>query len=424
MIIQLLLTGNELMSGHTVDSNSAVIAEKLLPFGYRIHKKTTVGDDRTLLISELTNMIEQSNVVIVNGGLGPTVDDLTAEILATVLKDELEEKKVAVEHLTEWCARIGIELSDENLKQAFLPSLSQIIPNPIGSAVGFYAIANDCLVICTPGVPSELNAMLDESIVDLIIEHFPLNTRAYTLRLQTYGLGESSVQRLVNQELSDWPESVELSFRAGFPNLELKISVCSEDDIPLQKHWEQRLRDKIGDYIIGTESCSLQECVIDLLRTHGKTITTIESCTGGLIASQLTQIAGASDVFEAGFVTYSNSIKQRVVAVDEHLLAQHGAVSEEVVLAMARGGLELSSANYAIAVSGIAGPGGGSDEKPVGTVWIAWGTADKLKTMQLVIKGNRLWFQKRVAAICLDLIRRELDQIESEPLYLARNRPK
>lgn len=420
MKIQLLLTGDELMSGHIVDSNSAMIAELLAHKGYRISRKITVGDNLATLADELEQISAHSDIVIVNGGLGPTVDDLTAEALAQVIAKPLVENSAALEHLTQWCAKRDLVMNDANLKQVILPQGVAIVPNPIGSAVGFSVMHNNCLIICTPGVPSELRLMLKQTIIEEICQRFPSSIATDVLRFQTFGLGESSLQQLLTTHCQDWPVEVELGFRASMPLLEVKLTIRDPKHQALRQQCYQRLQQLIGTHIIGENTTSLAQAVIALLQQKKQSLTTAESCTGGLIAASITEVAGASNVFEAGFVSYSNRMKQTLLAVDNKLLAQYGAVSEEVVRAMAAGALDASHANYTIAVTGIAGPDGGTEEKPVGTVWVAWGSRETLKTHLFSLKASRKWFQQMVTALTLDLLRRELQGIDEEPRYFSR----
>jgi len=417
MKIQLLLTGNELMSGHTIDSNSAMIAEFLSGKGYSIHRKVTVGDEPLELLADMKRLCESGDILIMNGGLGPTLDDLTAQLLSDLTGKPLVENPIARRHLEDWCERRKSPLNNSNLKQAILPEGVEIIPNPTGSAVGFTMVYEDCLIICTPGVPSELRTMMEQTIVDTICKRHPNDQQIDTIRLQTFGLGESTLQEMVNHDYGEWPEQVELSFRAGIPLLEVKLIIHDLSHKVIQQRCYQRLHELIGDFIIGEESTTLAESVVKLLQNRQTTITTAESCTGGLIASAITEIAGASTVFEAGFVTYSNRMKQQLVGVSELTLKMYGAVSEEVVIAMTKGALERSGADYGIAVSGVAGPGGGSAEKPVGTVWMAWGHKDNLRTRRMTLTTDRKRFQQMVTAITLDLIRRELLSLEPQPTY-------
>ena len=419
--VQLLLTGNEIMSGDTVDSNSALIARRLAELAVGVHRKVTVGDDIELLGNELAAMADDADLLIVNGGLGPTIDDLTAEVLASITGVGIAEHPEAVAHLEQWCGRRNLPLNAANMKQAMLPKGADIIANPIGSAVGFELMVGDCRVVCTPGVPGELAAMLDIILADLA-RRLERPVQRSILRLQTFGLGESTAQQIISDNIGDWPAEVELGFRAGAPQMEIKLTVDSTAALPARQRCREQLEELFGDHIIGERDTLLAERVLQLLRERGATLTTAESCTGGLIASMLTRIPGSSDGFRAGFVTYADSIKHAVLGVDKEVLASEGAVSEAVVRQMALGAMERAGADYAIAVSGIAGPDGGSEEKPVGTVWLAWGGRDSLHTRCLRWPVERSLFQTMVAAAGLDMIRRTLLGLDSEPRYFSQRR--
>lgn len=420
--IQLLLTGDELMSGDIVDSNSAMIAKKLQLAGYSVSKRVTVGDDVESLRQEIEALSAVADVLIVNGGLGPTVDDLTAEVLAQVLGQPLEEHAQAMGHLEHWCAKRNFKLDGPNRKQALLPKGVKIVPNPVGSAVGFSVDHNDCWIACTPGVPSELEKMLDQTILEEIKQRFPSLEKASVSHLPVFGLGESKVQQMISEYIPDWPQSVELGFRASLPLIDVKLTTNTLEGEKAREDCLARLKALLGAHIISEHEETLPQCVVGLLQQQGKTLATAESCTGGLIASQITSIAGASSVFEMGVVSYSNRIKSQLLAVDPVTIERQGAVSREVVYQMAQGALSQSDSDYCIAVSGVAGPGGGSDEKPVGTVWVAWGDSQKIETEILYFPGPRGYFQQVVAAVGLDLIRRRLLGIEEEPLYFRQRK--
>lgn len=409
--VQLLLTGNELMTGDIVDSNSAVIAQQFKELGLEITRKVTVADDLPVLVNEINLMAKQADILIINGGLGPTIDDLTAQALATATGVDLVEHSEALTHLTAWCKKRGAKLSAPNLKQTILPRGCSIIANRQGSAVGFKVNHLGCDIYCTPGVPRELKIMLAEQITPDVAKKLPEALITDVTRLQVFGLGESALQKIIDEQLPDWPDEIELGFRAGMPLLEVKLTTTNQQAHTIKPKWYAKLVNTLGDHVIAKieeAPLSLAKHVLQKLANDGLKITTAESCTGGMIASLLTKEAGASASFEAGFVTYSNNMKTTLLEVNNELLAQYGAVSEEVVLAMAQGALEKSAADYVIAVSGIAGPDGGSLEKPVGTVWLAWGHKDNLKTVGLLMALPRDYFQKYVANIGLDLIRREL----------------
>ena len=421
LTVQLLLTGNEIMSGDTVDSNSALIAQRLGELAIGVYRKVTVGDNVELLQKELAEMASTSKLIIVNGGLGPTVDDLTAEILAAVAGVPIEEHPEALAHLKEWCGKRNLSLNAANYKQALLPAGAVLIDNPIGSAVGFELTVGDCRIMCTPGVPSELIAMMDFIVEDLE-QRLQRPSQRNIIRLQTFGLGESTAQQMISDSQLDWPEEVDLGFRAGAPQMEVKLTIDDDSARKAQLQCKTQLESLFGDHIIGEGDTLLAQRVLELLRQSGKTLTTAESCTGGLIASMLTRIPGSSDGFHGGFVTYSNNIKQTMLDVSAQSLETEGAVSETVVRQMALGAMAKTQADYAIAVSGIAGPDGGSEDKPVGTVWIAWGSPEQIQTRCLCWPVERTLFQTMVAAAGLDMIRRTLLGIADEPRYFAQRR--
>jgi nicotinamide-nucleotide amidase len=419
--VQLLLTGNELMTGDIVDSNSAMIAQVLKNIGLGIYRKVTIADDLALLVNEITYMASTSDILIINGGLGPTVDDLTAQALALAIGEQLNQHVQAYTHLSNWCQQRGVQLNAPNLKQAMLPKTCQIIANRNGSAVGFSVRYKNCDIYCTPGVPHELKTMLNEQIIAIIAKSMPSGVITDITRLQVFGLGESSLQKIIDQQLSDWPTEIKLGFRAGMPLLEVKLTINTAQGLALKPLWQKKLTDVIGDHLIAEiqgKPKSIAEHLLNQLQKNDLKVTTAESCTGGLIASKLTEVSGSSISFEAGFVTYSNAMKIAILDVPDYLFEQYGAVSEAVVIAMAKGSLLKSKADLTIAVSGVAGPNGGSDDKPVGTVWFAWGSIDNIKTQCLLLPYKRHQFQQFSAAIGIDLLRRYQQNLTTIPNYV------
>lgn len=418
--VHLLLTGNELMTGDIVDSNSAMIAQQCKAIGIKISRKVTLADDLDLLAKEIEHLTKEADVLIINGGLGPTTDDLTAQALALATQRSLKQHPIALAHLKTWCEQRNAHLGKANLKQALLPENCNIIANRIGSAVGFSLTLNDCQIFCTPGVPSELNIMLDEEIIPELASQSNFTAEMDITRLQLFGIGESTLQSMLVKNFPNWPKEVEVGFRASSPLIELKLTVEKNEYLSIKIDLIKKIKVLLNDHIIEEikdKPYSLAELVLQLCQQKNLKITTAESCTGGLIASEITKISGSSSSFEAGFVTYSNNMKSKLLHVDENILEQHGAVSEQTVIAMAEGALAIAEADLVIAVSGIAGPNGGSAEKPVGSVWIAWGNKDKIHSKYFCIKANRENFQRMVAARSLDLIRRLLIESSQTPLY-------
>ncbi len=430
--IQFLLTGTELMVGDIVDTNSVMLAQSLKDHGAEVTRKVTLGDDFNSLVAEIEHMSRTADVLLINGGLGPTADDLTAEALAAVIGQPLEENAEALIHLSAWCDRRGFNLAGANRKQIVLPKGITIVPNPTGSAVGFSVIHNQCHIICTPGVPIELKQMWQQEILPQLIPYLPKKNKVKTVKIHTFGKGESAIQNLFDQHLADWPQAIEIGYRAASPLVDVKLTTRSEHAESLIPIWLPKIEALLGGHVLKISTVdantaealqqpyTLAESLVGLLSKHQQTVSTAESCTGGLIASNITRIAGSSAVFEAGYVTYSNRIKSELLGVKRETLQANGAVSEAVVLEMAKGALAASGSDWTVSVSGIAGPGGGSDEKPVGTVWICWGSCSQLKTQRLVYPTNRLNFQRFIANVGLDLIRREILNIDEMPSYFLK----
>ncbi|WP_372809377.1 CinA family nicotinamide mononucleotide deamidase-related protein [Litorivivens sp.] len=419
MKVELLLTGNEIMSGDIVDSNSAMMADLLGQHGWRIARKVTLGDDLPELVDEIKAQTRSSQVLIINGGLGPTVDDLTAKALALAANVPLTEHPDAMAHLEHWCGKRNYAINEANRKQAILPKGCEILANETGSAVGIFLAINDCLIFATPGVPSELRLMFKHEVLPRLCKRFAPGA-VETRRLLVFGRGESTLQELISNQYPDWPAEIELGFRASMPALEVKLTTRSANQSLLDT-WQQRLIDDIfQDTYIANAPSSLAQAAVDALYREQLHVATAESCTGGMVASQLTDIAGASQVFEAGWVTYSNAMKQAQLGVPAEALEHYGAVSKPVAEAMANGALRHSGADIAVAVTGIAGPDGGTEQKPVGTVWIALATRDNVYSYPLHIPLGRSLFRAWVSALCLDLIRRCALGYSLHPGYMER----
>lgn len=419
MKVSLLLTGNELMSGDTIDSNSAYVAQSLKDIGIVPYVKKVVGDDLELLVSSTQELAEVSDVLIVNGGLGPTVDDLTAQALAEATNKPLVRHPDAYERLVEWAAPRDFKLTESNLKQADLPEHCEVIENPKGSAVGFQCVYSDCLILCTPGVPSEFKPMVENHLLALICEHGAIDTKSTISRLRLFGITESGLQDMVNDAFPAWPADVELGFRVQLPVIEVKIATVGDQFIELNHQWTKKFSALFADYIIGQDGTRLTQALNQALQETNNTIVTAESCTGGAIVAGIVSEAGSSAVIEAGYVVYSNAMKTSLLGVSEQTLSEFGAVSENTVREMAAGALQKSGADLAVVTSGIAGPTGGSAEKPIGLVWIAWGSKDNIHARSFFLPVGRRGFQRTASAIAMDLVRREVLGLNTKVDYFG-----
>ena len=381
MKAEILTIGDEVLRGEIVDSNKALIAARLLELDIECHFQASVRDDPEDMRDAFLRGVSRSDFLLVSGGLGPTRDDRTTQVLAETFGRDLEFDEGSFEVIRDFFQRVGREMSETNRKQAFFPAGSDVLANPVGTAPGFVLEEKESLIFCMPGVPRELSKMLDEQVLPRLADRLEGAGAASRVRarlLRTFGMGESSLE----SELADLARDgqVELAFRTSFPDNFLRVVArghsLAEADARIDSVVEA-IRARIGDLVYGEGEETLEAVVGGLLEEKGKTIAVAESCTGGLIAEKLTNVPGSSAYFLGGIVAYANSAKQGLLGVPEALLAEHGAVSEPVARAMAQGARERFGADIGVATTGISGPGGGSEDKPVGLVYLAlaWGAS-------------------------------------------------
>ena len=405
----LLLTGNEVVSGDILDSNSVFIAKEFHAVGLNTAIKTAIGDDLEIIAATLLSMSEGLDILIVNGGLGSTVDDMSAESAALATGSKLIEHPDAIAHIEKKTMIKQGTANSLQFKQALIPEGAALVNNPKGTAMGFSLTLNGCRCYFTPGVPQELKAMIKEEITEDVLKAFDLRRPLEILRFNVLGLGESRIQHMIHQNIPKAAtDKLLLGFRADNANTEVKLSLFDPGDQKLLEDTASEVKALFPDYVFSSGS-SLAETVNDTLRGRKSRLSLAESCTGGLIGSLITGVAGSSDVFDAGFITYSYASKTKVLGVDADLLADKGAVCDEVVVIMAEGALKQTGCEFALAVSGIAGPSGGTPDKPVGTVHIAWGAHGDIHTRKLWIQRERTQFQQYTAYAALDLLRRYLE---------------
>ncbi|MDJ0841451.1 MAG: competence/damage-inducible protein A [Acidobacteriota bacterium] len=414
MKIEIISTGEEVLSGQITDTNSSWVCQLLEEHGLQVSRRSTVGDRREDLLAVFQERSQKAEVIIVNGGLGPTVDDLSAEIAAQALGESLVRRREWVERLEEMFEKSGRKLNPENLKQAMLPPSAEIIDNPVGTACGFMIQLNDALLYFTPGVPYEFKRMMTHEIIPDIKKRFHIETVCRLRRLHCFGIAESRLDGLL-RDIS-LPDTVKLGFRAHLPTIEIKIMGLSKSEETLTVEMDRvadAIRERVADRMIYEGDGSLQQEIQDAMIARNHTLALAESCTGGMIAEQLVHVAGSSAYFERGFVTYSNEAKIESIGVPPELIERHGAVSAEVAEAMARGAQKTAGVSHALSVTGVAGPEGGSEEKPVGTVAFGLATPDKVH-VQMLRAPN--WGRTRIrtisAAVALDMLRRDLQGLD------------
>lgn len=407
MTAAVLSIGTELTRGELVNTNAAWLGEELTKLGFDVVEHATVDDDLDRIVTRIQRFAETHRVVVATGGLGPTSDDLTTRAAAQAAGVGLRRDERVVEEIRSKFAAFGRVMPDSNAKQGDFPEGADVLPNPIGTAPGFAMALGGARLFFVPGVPREMKHVFAESIVPEIA---PLaERRTHQEHIRTFGMTESGVSQAV-RHLESKHEGLTLGYRAHFPEIEVKVHVRAASAAEAERRAgaiAAEVRQILGDAVFGGRDDSFAEVVGAALRDKGKTLAIAESCTGGRVGEMLTRSPGASDYLLLDAVVYSNSAKESVLGVSPELLRAHGAVSAEAAGAMAEGVLRVARADVAVSITGIAGPGGGTDEKPVGTVW--FGLAQKGKPT--VTRHRELpWGRDRVqtlsAYIALELVRR------------------
>ena len=409
--IEILNTGSELLLGSTANTHGTWMGQQLMKLGLRVQRQTTVPDGEAITVA-LREAVRRSDVVIVTGGLGPTSDDITREAAAEVLGVELVRDEAALRSLEDFFRKRNKPMAPVNVKQADILVGADVLPNPNGTAPGIYAPPRlGCALFLLPGPPRELYPMWHAEVVPRLKALSGIEVIPEVQELRFTGLGESELHDQIDEELAAI-EGLEVGYCARLGEVDLRL--IGQPEV-IRKGRDLAVR-KFASCLVSEGGESLEEVVVGLLQKRAMKLSTVESCTGGLIASRLTDISGASEVFEYGFVTYSNGSKIDLVKVDETSLAEFGAVSEQVAGEMAAGGMVEAEADICIAVTGIAGPTGGSDAKPVGRVCFGIATEKGVVTVSEDHPRSRTDFKRQVSQRALDLVRRVLIEGTGSPL--------
>jgi competence/damage-inducible protein CinA-like protein len=383
--VAILSTGDELTTGKVVDTNSAHIAERLFSLGLEVVAVLKVGDTKERLLWALDEAMKRGDLVIGTGGLGPTADDLTTAMAAEYFGVGLRTDQAVADALKRRFEARGFPWTENNLKQAIFPEGAAIVPNPLGTAPGFRVERGGKTLIWLSGVPREMEAMLKETVLPWVAEA----SGAGQVSVATFkinGLTESKLDDLVKPIAL--PPQARLSFRAHYPDLTLKLTVRGED-IKEFAALAAQIRHVLGEHIYAEGDVTLEEIVGKLLKQKGWWLALAESCTGGAIAARITSVPGSSEYFKSSVVSYSNESKIHFLGVKQTTLDQHGAVSRETAIEMAEGALRASNADIALSTTGVAGPGGGSEAKPVGAVWIGLARRDGSEARLFKFSGDR-----------------------------------
>lgn len=418
----ILSTGDELTTGRIVDTNANWLADKLFELGVDVVGILTVGDWPERLEWAWREALAQADLVISTGGIGPTADDLTSETVARVLGVPLVEDAESADRIRRFFAAARREMPQNNLKQALMPEGAVIVPNPLGTAPGYRVATGGRHVVVLPGVPREMKPMVEDTVLPWIRSE--RGGDVYLARVfQTFGITESGLDELVAGVVG--PAEGRVSFRASFPEVSLRVVVQGEPAAAEARLAAvgDRMRTTLGEFCYGEGAATtLEEVVGRLLREHGRTLGLGESCTGGLVGHRLTNVPGSSAWVRGGIVAYSNEAKRTLLGVAEATLATHGAVSEETAGEMATGARRALGADLGVAITGIAGPDGGTAEKPVGTVCFGLASETEVVTARYQLWGTRDWVKLVASQIALDWVRRHLLALAVRDMPLFRGR--
>ncbi len=378
----IITIGDELLIGQVIDTNSAWIAQQLNKIGIQVCRRVAVGDVKSDIIKALNDEQSNSEIILLTGGLGPTADDITKPLLCEYFDGKMIVSQPALENVIHIIERIYKRtMNDRNRKQAEVPDTCTVLLNPRGTAPGMWFEKNNRIFVSMPGVPHEMKGLMEEEVIPRLQKRFHTSHIAHKT-LVTYGIGESMLADILEPFESSLPAHIKLAYLPNQGLIRLRLTSTGNDseqvDRSISESFES-LKLATKDYLIATEDAPMEKIVMQLLQSRNKTLATAESCTGGYIAHLITSIPGSSSIFKGSVVAYANEVKEQMLGVQNDTLQNHGAVSEAVVIQMAEAVLKRMQTDYAIAVSGIMGPDGGTDSKPIGTVWVA--VSDKNETI-------------------------------------------
>jgi nicotinamide-nucleotide amidase len=414
--------GDEILIGQITDTNSAHISRALNSLGIKVSKMVSIGDDHNLIVESLKKELQENEIVITTGGLGPTKDDITKKALAELSEStsyKTDQRQLEIVHRI--LSARGLDILDINLAQADVPENCEVIPNRLGTAPVMVfrfpesRFGHKATLYSLPGVPFEALGALEDILND-IKEHNSLSD-IYHRTVMTYGIAESALSKKISDWEDNLPEDMHLAYLPNaLTGVRLRLSIYGGSKAEQEERIESELKGLkaiLGDIIYSEKDDTLESAVGDLLKAYGKTLSTAESCTGGMISSLITSVAGSSEYFLGSVTSYANEVKENVLGVPAEIIAEHGAVSSECVAAMAEGVRRITSSDYSVATSGIAGPGGGSEEKPVGTVWIGVSSDNGTETFRLKFNSDRKRnierFSSSALHILLNKIKKELN---------------
>ena len=408
--VAILSTGDEITTGKVVDTNANYIADKFVEAGMEVATVITVGDVAERIVWAWRQAMEQADVIVSTGGIGPTADDLTTELVAKVAGLELTFSEEVAENIRRLFASFNRVMPENNLKQAQFPAGAVIVPNHLGTAPGYRLDLETPQgtkhLIVLPGVPREMKPMMEDTVLPWVREMRGGGDLFLTRTFQTFGISESGLDEMIAGTIDE--DEGRLAFRANFPQISMRVTVRGRPGEAEQRleGLSERIRAKIGAYVYGEGDVTMEEVVGRLLTDNGKTLGVAEACSGGLVGHRLTNVPGSSTYFRGSVVAYSDAAKAQLLGVQPQTLERHGAVSEAVVGEMASGVRERLASDIGIAMTGIAGPDGATEDKPVGTACLALANDAGVVSRRYKLWGNRDWIKTLISQLALDWVRR------------------
>lgn len=408
--VEIINIGDEILIGQIVNTNASWMANTMNNSGFSVTKVTVIADEKDAILQNLHNALNRADIILLTGGLGPTNDDITKHALAEYFNSELKIDKEALQNVTELFASRKIELTEINRLQAELPVVCSAIKNSNGTAPGMWFEKEGKIVVSMPGVPMEMKGIMTDYVIPKL-KIFFVTEEIVHKTIMTHGIGESHLAEAIKEWEDALPENIKLAYLPRPGIVRLRLSSKGNDRKSIIHEINNKIQElifTIPEYIFGYDDITLEEAVGCLLKKNSATISTAESCTGGTIAQKLTRIPGSSEYFKGSVVAYANEIKENLLKVSGDDLEKQGAVSQQVVEQMATGVRELFNTDYAISTSGIAGPDGGTPDKPVGTIWIAVASKNEVKSKLFHLGNNRERNIERSALSGLNMVRQFL----------------
>jgi nicotinamide-nucleotide amidase len=388
----IITIGDELLIGQTIDTNSAWMAQELNKIGVWVKRRVAVGDTREDIWQALDEESESAQIILITGGLGPTADDITKPLLCDYFGGKMVVNEMVLEHVTNIFLRLKRPIIERNMKQAEVPDVCAVLMNKRGTAPGMLFRKGNCIYISMPGVPHEMKGIMQDEVLPLLQKEYKMPFILHRTLL-TAGVGESFIAEKINVWEEALPKDIKLAYLPNYGMVRLRLTATGIDKTALDKTLDTlfvELQELVKEWLIVTQDIPLEQALGQLLLSKNKTMATAESCSGGYIAHLVTAIPGSSEYFKGTVVAYAYDVKEDVLGVQHATLETKGAVSEETVTEMLNGLLIKTTADYGIATSGVMGPGGGTEDKPVGTVWVAVGSREKMIAKRLHFRFDRL----------------------------------